>query len=261
MIAGEYYLPLYFQSVKGAPPLRSGLLALPFVFLEGIAGIVTGIIIHRTGRYMSLIWIGVLLMTLGFGLFVDLKTSTSIAAIVAIQVVTAIGSGFLLQPPLIAVQANVTQRETASATSTFSFIRNLSQAVSVVIGGVIFSNSMTLQQHHLEASGLSTNITKEFSGPNAAANVIKLPFLPATERQLVQNAYAWSLRNMWIFYAGVAACSILAAALIRSRELSTEHIETRTGLLERERDTAQAVELELPQLRRRVAGGSISQDA
>ena len=251
MIAAEYYLPLYFQSVKGASPLRSGLLALPFVFLEGVAGIITGVIIHRTGRYMVLIWVGVLVMTLGFGLFVDLKASTSLVAVIAIQVVTAVGSGFLLQPPLIAVQANVSQRETASATSTFSFIRNLSQAVSIVIGGVIFSNSMTAQQQGLEEQGISANITHLFSGSEAAANVDKLALLAdPMQRHLIQNAYAWSLRNMWIFYACIAACSILAALLVRPHELSTEHTETRTGLVDRQE---QSIELRRVQVAEQVA--------
>ena len=255
MIAAEYYLPLYFQSVKGAGPLRSGLLALPFVFLEGVAGIVTGVIIHRTGRYMALIWVGVLIMTLGFGLFVDLKSSTSLAAIIVIQVITAVGSGSLLQPPMIAVQANVSQRETASATSTFSFIRNLSQAMSIVIGGAIFSNSMTAQQGRLESEGLPANVTHIFSGADAAANVDKLALImDPQQRHLIQDAYALSLRNMWIFYACIAACSILAALLIRPHELSTEHIETQTGLMDRQQEQSM-------ELRRRRSGRLNSQAA
>jgi hypothetical protein len=68
MMGPEFYLPLYLQFAKLAPPLRSGLLGLPFVFLEGLSGITSGVIIHRTGRYNALLYAGAILMTLGFGL-------------------------------------------------------------------------------------------------------------------------------------------------------------------------------------------------
>ncbi|KAH8743502.1 hypothetical protein F5882DRAFT_269723, partial [Hyaloscypha sp. PMI_1271] len=56
VIAAEYCLPLYFQSVKEASPVRSGILILPITITGALMGIITGLIIHRTGRYIELIW-------------------------------------------------------------------------------------------------------------------------------------------------------------------------------------------------------------
>src|SRR5690349_4803913 len=124
-MAAEYYLPLYFQSVKGSSPLKSGLLVMPITTTESISGIIVGIIIHRTGRYVELIWGGVTLMTLGSGLFILFSPSSTLGEIIGFQIIFGIGSGVLFQSPLIALQATVPQDENATATATFGFVRSL----------------------------------------------------------------------------------------------------------------------------------------
>jgi len=235
MIGPEFYLPLYFQSAKLATPLRSGLLGLPFVFLEGTGGIISGLIIHRTGRYNTLLWIGSVTTTLGYGLLIDLRASTSIAKIIIYQVIAALGSGLLIQPPMIAIQANVQQREFSTATSTLAFVRGLAEAVSVIIGGVIFQSSMDIKQSELVKAGLPHGLVKTFSGQDAQVNVDKLRMMhnPA-QRHMVQAIYAWSLRNAWILYTGFAALTIVATFFVGTHALSTEHVETRTGLEDRD---------------------------
>ena len=144
-IAGEYYLPLYFQSALEASPLKSGALILPITVTEAITGILVGIFIHRTGRYLELIRVGVCGMVLGNGLYILFSAHSSIGQIIGFQILNGIGQGLLFEAPLIAIQALVSQDDTATATSTFGFIRNLSTALSVVICGVIFQNGMDVR--------------------------------------------------------------------------------------------------------------------
>lgn len=139
-IGVEYYLPLYFQSAKSASPLRSGVLLLPDEISEAAMGILSAVIIHQTGRYREIIWVGTLLMTIGLGLLIQFQTDTSIAEIVGFQLVAGIGAGLLFQPPLIAVQAMSSQADTATATGTLGFVRNIATSLSVVLGGIVFQN-------------------------------------------------------------------------------------------------------------------------
>lgn len=68
-MGGEYYLPLYFQSVLSASPSYSGALVLPLTSVEAITGLISGVYIHRTGRYVGMIQFGAIFMALGNGLF------------------------------------------------------------------------------------------------------------------------------------------------------------------------------------------------
>ncbi|KAJ9647851.1 hypothetical protein H2199_001627 [Coniosporium tulheliwenetii] len=145
-IGGEYYLPLFFQSVRQMSPLHSGLLILPVTITEAVGGMFCGVMIHRTGRYLELIWAGLTLMLIGNGMYIHLNASSSLAEIIAFELVAGAGAGLLFEPPLIALQAFVAQDDTATATATFGFIRNLATSFSIVIGGVLFSGGMQLRE-------------------------------------------------------------------------------------------------------------------
>ena len=64
VIGSKYYLPLYFQSVKEASAVKSGvLLVSPFVTTSW-TNFVSGFIIHQISRYREVVWLGPVLLTL-----------------------------------------------------------------------------------------------------------------------------------------------------------------------------------------------------
>ena len=196
-------------------------------------GIIVGFIIHRTGRYLELIYAGVILMTIGDGLYIMFSPQSSLAQVIIFQIVAGLGAGLLFQAPLIALQALLSQDDTATATSTLSFMRNLATSLSVVIGGVLFQNSMDLRVLSLASPPISlpSNITDPLAGGDAAANVFLVSDIqdPA-QRAAVREAYAWSMRNMWIMYTGIAALGVVASLFIKRHHLRKDHVEMRTGI-------------------------------
>lgn len=227
----EYYLPLYFQSVKQASPLQSGLLILPMMITCATVDILSGVFMHQIGRYRELIWAGTTFLALGSGLYIMFGTDTTLATIIGFQIIFSIGMSLLFQTPTMALQSNVTQAETATATATLGFIRNLATSLSIVIGGAVFQNSMTLRVPSLAASGLGEVELEAFSGYSAAANVdIMKSIDDPAQRQAVEDAFAWSIRNMFIMYTAIVAVGVVASAFIKQRHMSKEHTETKTGL-------------------------------
>jgi MFS family permease len=230
-IGTEYYLPLYFQSVKQASPFHSGTLLVPLMVTGAAVEIMVGILIHQTGRYREIIWAGITLMTLGTGLYINFRTDTSVGNIIGFEIIWVIGTASLFQAPMIAMQNTVSQADTATATATLGFIRNLATSLSIVVGGVVFQNSMAARQLSLAGAGLSKSVLKALSGDQAAANVnIIKSIQDAAQRHVVQEAFAWSIRNMFIMYTCVAAVGMVASFFIKHRHLSTEHTETKTGI-------------------------------
>ena len=193
--------------------------------------ILAGILINRTGRYTETIWAGVTLMTLGTGLYMTFGTDTSVAMIVGLEIVGAFGPALLFQGPMVAIQNTVSQGDTAAATACLGFIRNFSMALSVVVGGVVFQNSMEARQSSFVAVGLTKSVLEALSGSQAAANVGITQSIPdASQRQVVLEAFAWSMRNMFILYTCLAAVALVASVFIKHRHLNKEHTETRTGI-------------------------------
>lgn len=160
----EYYFPLYFQSVKGASPTKSGVLVLPMMIAASLYDVSVGIVIHQTGRYREIIWAGTTLLTLGTGLYVMLGVGTSLAKIIVFEVIGGIGLSLLLSTPMLAIQNNVSQADVAVATSTLGFVRSIATSLSIVLGGVVFQGIMAAQNPSLVAIGLNSTYLNAFSG-------------------------------------------------------------------------------------------------
>lgn len=194
-------------------------------------GITAGLLIHKTGRYLEIMWAGMGLLTIGVGLLIHLDAKSPLSQVIGFQIVGGLGSGLMFEPPLIAVQAHVSQDDTATATATFAFVRNLGNSISVVVGGVLFQNGMQLRAPTLRAAGLSTDLVEQLSGSHAAANVMVISTIDDLGQKLAaKEAFAWSLRNPWILYTCMAFFGFVASIFQGKRELSREHVETRTGI-------------------------------
>ncbi|KAJ9622100.1 hypothetical protein H2204_011681 [Knufia peltigerae] len=238
-MAAEYYLPLYFQSVKESSPLKSGYLLVPLIVATAGTGVLNGVFIHRTGQYRPSLWIGPVLLTLGTGLYLMLDANSSIGMIIGFEIIGGIGSGLLFEPPLIAIQQGVHQDDVGTATSTQAFIRSMALSLSVIVGGIVFQQSMDLRRSNLIAAGLPLSVVEELSGKNAGANVDVGRNLPPGQGRAVKDAFAWSIRNMFIMFTILGALNIVASLFIKKTKLSKEHRETITGL--KNKDTSSPV--------------------
>jgi hypothetical protein len=185
----------------------------------------------KTHTDWFIVWVGVTLMTLGTGLYINFGTDTSIAVIVGLEIIGSFGPALLFQAPLVAIQNSVSQEDTAAATASWGLIRSVAMSLSVVVGGVVFQNSMETRQLSLTAAGLSESVLEALSGSQAAANVGITQFIQdASQRQIILEAFAWSLRNMFILYTALAAVAMIVSVFIKHQNLSTEHTETKVGI-------------------------------
>ncbi|KAM0811775.1 hypothetical protein AB5N19_12131 [Seiridium cardinale] len=230
-MGAEYYLPLFFQSAFESTPLQSGLLLLPFIVTTAITGILCGIFIHRTGRFLELIWTGAALLCTGMGLFISLTTQATIGQVISFQIIGGIGSGLLFETPIIAIQSQVGQESAATATSTLNFIRNVGITLSVVVGGTVFQSSIDARAASLRASGLPDELIQRFSGQSAMANVLSIGTVQNQAwKAAIEEAFSLAIKNMWILYTAAAFIGVVASVFVKQSHLSTEHIETVTGL-------------------------------
>lgn len=233
-ISAAYFLPLYFQTVLLATPILSGVYTLPQVLsLSGISASI-GIIIRKTGRYKEAIIFGLLLTTLGFGLFIDLKPYASWPRIIIYQLIAGAGIGPNFQAPLVALQANTHPSDMATATATFGFVRQLASSMSVVLGGVVYQNVFAKEIPKLTAIvGPETAATLASSFSGSDKDLLKA--LPPNQREAVAAAFTKALSRAWIFYCAVAGFGLILSLFIKRKELSWSHQVAKTGLEAQER--------------------------
>ena len=220
-----FFLPLYFHAVRGASPTRSGVLIMPLVVVQAATGVVAGGLTFRFGWIRPLIWTGMALTTLGFGLFISIGISTSLPVMIVFELIAALGLGMAFQAPLIAYQSVTGSANIVAATALFGFVRSISTTISVVIGGVVFQNRMWTHSKEL-SSVLGVQTAQNFSASTAATNVLEVRNLPLYQQTVVKRAYSSSLSNMWIMYACMGGLGLIAAIFVKHQDLGEARTES-----------------------------------
>jgi len=152
-------------------------------------------------------------LTLGFGLMIDLPLTPGWARIILYQIVAGLGAGPNFQSPLIALQSMISPRDIATATATFGFTRNIGTSVAVVIGGVVFQNGMQNQAAMLKAA-LGQRAAALLSGGSAGANVGFINSLPYAQKVIAREAFRASLKKMWIVFMSISALGLVASIFV-----------------------------------------------
>ncbi|KAJ7084976.1 major facilitator superfamily domain-containing protein [Mycena epipterygia] len=221
-IAVTFYLPTWFQSVRAASPIQSGLYFLPMMATISPTAIVEGILITKTGRYKLITLSGWLLMILGLGLFINLRVSTSLGLIAFYQLVLGAGIGFLYSTTFI-VLAPLPISENASAVSLLTFMRTFPQAWGVAVGQTIIQNQLR--------SHLPPSILTEFEHSSDLVYQI-IPQIagmaPALKRE-VETAFLLSMRLIWIVMAAISSLGLLGTLLVRDIPLART-VDSKWGL-------------------------------
>ncbi|KAJ5254998.1 hypothetical protein N7505_010149 [Penicillium chrysogenum] len=225
-IGQAYYLPLYAQSALAATALMSGLYLLPLIVSCALAAAATGIFMQRTGEYLPVMYIAQGFLVLGSGLLISLKFESNITKLVIFQILVGIGVGMNIEAPILAAQAAASVRDTAAVTATMGFVRSLSTAISVVVGGVVFQNGMNAKNGELASRlGSDSSLANIFNGDNAASSVEKISTvgLNADQQVLVRKTYFEALRMVWVMYVAFAGLATILNLFVRARKLRSEN--------------------------------------
>lgn len=94
MLVADYYLAIYFQSVKDNTPLQSGIHMLPTTLAMLLSMVTAGGLTQTTGYYLPMAVIGPCISAVGYGLLSTLSPTTSTARWIGYQILYGLGSVF-----------------------------------------------------------------------------------------------------------------------------------------------------------------------
>lgn len=112
-----YYLPIYFQSILGASPIRSGVNNLPLVLAAAVFALAGGAVVMTTGRPQQVMFVGSMLTTIATGLIYTLDIGTPTSKWVGYQFLTGCTMAFAIMHGLSIAQAYVGPEDLAAATA------------------------------------------------------------------------------------------------------------------------------------------------
>jgi MFS family permease len=236
-----YYLPLYYEAVKGYSPILAGVALFPETFTVAPSAMVVGFAVTYTGKYRWAIWLGWILSTIGLGLMCVIKPDTSVAGWIFLNIVPGLGLGVLFPSLGFAIQASATNENLAIAVAMFSFFRAFGQAIGVAIGGVVFQNQM---HSHLLTYPALAPMADQYSR-DAAGLVQILKSMPdGDDKSNLRTAYTDSLRIVWAVCCAISGVALLLSLLTESYDLNRA-LSSKQGLRDKKKnqsDEEQTVE-------------------
>lgn len=219
-----FFLPVYFQAVKLYSPRRTGVALLP-QSLVGIPGAaISAIALSRWGKYRPLHFAGFAGWMLGLGLLSTQDENTSVGEWAVFQSLLALGAGMVLNTLLPSFQAPVSEKDQATATATWCFIRTLGYVWGVAIPAAIFNNRVDVLLYRIS----DANIQQQLAGGGAyqSASAAFVQQFPVEHQSEIRGIYRDALKRVWeiaLVFAGVACLLVFLEKEIPLRtSLDTE---------------------------------------
>lgn len=224
-----FYMPLYFEVAKNYTPIQSGIGLFPMTFTTAPAAVVVGLIIAKTGRYRPSIWVGWAISTLGLGLLILLKESTSTVSWIFINLIPGIGVGTLFSAQGFAAQASASNADLPFAGAMYSFFRAFGQTIGVAISGVIFQNRF---QNKILETAYAVYANEWSKDASAFVQIVKTWSDTGTEgemKQVVIGAYVESLKMVWIVMCALVGFAFVTSLVFTKEIAMSRELETDQG--------------------------------
>ncbi|KAK7966131.1 uncharacterized protein PG986_000408 [Apiospora aurea] len=142
MMIFVYFLPIYFQAIKGASAVDSGIRLLPLTLSMVVASMANGIFVNKIGYYTPSMIVGTCLLAIGAGLLTTLQIDTPLAKWIGYQIVYGFGMGLTFQAPNLAAQTVLPTKDVPTGTSLMFFSQLLGGAVFISVGQNVLNNQL-----------------------------------------------------------------------------------------------------------------------
>lgn len=238
----SYFLPIYFQAVKDASPLTSGVYYLAFALAIIPFGGIAGAVLSTTGQYKILHWAGFVFSAIGTGLFSILKESSSRGAWIGFQIIASGGSGLIFTATLPSTLAALPESDVATATGTYSFVRAMGLVWGVTMSSIVFNGQVNANLNLVEDYDLRRLLADGAAYTFASGSEegdVKIGDLPEPAKGQVVELYGKSLRVVWLVFVGVACLGFLATFVEKHIELRKNH-KTDYGLADSSQSSAES---------------------
>ena len=198
-----YWVPIWFQAIKGVSAFKSGIMLIPMILALVIANILSGVGTSVVGYYAPFIYVATILMSIGAGLLTTFESNTGHSMWIGYQVIYGLGVGFGMQQPLITVQTVLSLDDIPTGTALVMFVQTFGGALFVSVAQNVFNNRL-IQELVVEARGVDPYVILHV-GATSLKNAVPSDLLAG-----VQAAYNTALTETWYASVAMACLSILA---------------------------------------------------
>ncbi|GIL36974.1 MDR family MFS transporter [Phycicoccus sp. DTK01] len=227
MFGSIIYIPVFAQGVLGVDATNSGLILAPLMVGLIVMGILTGLVITRTGVYKPFMAAGVVIMGAGIWLLTRLTFESSQTQLTLAMVVLGIGIGMAMQQYTLVVQNASEKRDLGVATASSQFFRNVGSTVGIAVFGTVLTSGLGgAIASHLPA-GAAASMPEGAASAGSVLDPAALSQLPPAVATAVRQGLADQLHEVFLIGLPIVALVLLATLAIKALPLrDSNHTET-----------------------------------
>lgn len=138
----SYYLPLWFQAVKGVNAAESGIRILPTVISLIIGAFFGAFITKKSGYYVPAVIGTAMIAPIGIGLITTFEPNTSHQTWIGYQVLYGLGFGMSMQVAPLLSQTVLNKDEVSTGTAIMFFAQQLGSIAFIAISQNVFLDGL-----------------------------------------------------------------------------------------------------------------------
>jgi MFS family permease len=213
-----YFLPVWFQAIRGVSALQSGVNMIPYFVVNAFFSLVAAAFVSRIGYVTPPAVIGNAIGTVGLGLMTLLRVDTTTAQWAGYQVLTSAGFGISIQQGFTAVQTVLGPDDMAIATAAVVAAQSLGGAVFLSVGNSVFQNKLL----QASAAGVLNGLDIKKIIDSGAASFRHL--VPAEDLPAMLEVYNKALTTVFIVSIPLGALAALFSCFIEWRSVRPKKV-------------------------------------
>ncbi|GAA5943285.1 hypothetical protein JCM10213_007950 [Rhodosporidiobolus nylandii] len=218
-----YYIPIYFQTVKAASPVRAGIDLLPVIFANMTAGIIAGWSVKHFGVFHPAMWLGTGLTAIGAGLHATMGSGTSDGKWIGFGLIVGAGMGALYMMSFLASQMLLPEEDRSKGASLVCFSQIFGATIWVSASSAIYANVFKNGIQKIEGVDVQAVLD---SGVDRFREVVAPEHLDAVVQVAVK-----ALWNVFLAVAVIAAVGFASVFAIRWVSLNRVEQDQEQGKL------------------------------
>lgn len=173
-----YYLPIWFQAIKGDSAVHSGVNMIPYVVANALFSLLAGIFVSKNGYFTAPAIVGCAIGTIGAGLLSTIGPNTSSSMWIGYEIVASVGIGMAIQQGFTAIQIVLPLDEVAIGTAAVVAFQSLGGAIFVSVGNTILQNTLLSAADNNALPGIDIQAVID-AGASEFRNMVTTDQLPA----------------------------------------------------------------------------------
>ncbi|KAI8650581.1 MFS domain-containing protein [Fusarium keratoplasticum] len=198
-----YYIPLYFQFIRGDGALDAGIRLLPLIIAMVVTCMVSGVLLPKTPRFSPWYIVGSALVLIGTALMYTVNEATKNANIYGYNILIGVGAGCYIVTGFTVVQSLVPAGDTANAVAAMTIAQNMGMVLFLSVCGTVFQNTAIKEVGQALPQLSPDEIAELVAGTSSKA----FQSLSPSERSTVITNITSAIRNVWLLFLVAAALS------------------------------------------------------